>query len=280
MPDQYTHIRYEKRDDGVAVLTLDEPERLNAIDHGPGSMADEVLDALADADADEAVRCVLLTGTGRAFSAGGDPGGRTLDDPLEWYEFLQSNVRETESIRSLRKPTIGAINGLCYGFGLILATHLDLLVAVDTARFGLIETRFGSTGAQTLPFLVGPQWAKFLALSGELISAGKAKEIGLVLEVFPEDAFWDKALDLARRVAAMPREAVMLNRRVVNGALTMMGWDGQRELSLALNTVTNLLAKNARAADGRVLADVRRDKGWKQYKEARDQAFAEPWLDT
>jgi len=280
MSEVFEHIRYDKRADGVATLTLCEPARLNAIDHGPGSMADELLRALADADGDPAVRCVLVTGEGRAFSAGGDPGDRVLESPLDWYGFLASNVEETERVRSMSKPTIGAVNGLCYGFGLILATHFDLLVAVDSARFGLIETRFGSSGAQTLPFLVGPQWAKFLALSGELITAHKAKEIGLVLEVFPPEVFEAKAQDLARRVAAMPAEAVMLNRRVINGAMTMMGWDGQRELSLALNTITNQLAAGARAADGRVLAEVRRDHGWVEYKKARDAAFVEPWLDA
>jgi enoyl-CoA hydratase/carnithine racemase len=270
-------VRYESAD-GVAVVTLDDPHRLNVIDHGPGSMADQLIAALERADADADVRCVLLTGEGRAFSAGGDLGATNLDSPLEWYEFLQSNVDETERIRNMRKPTVGAINGLCYGFGLVLATHLDLLVASETASFGLIETRVGSTGAQTLPFLVGPQWAKFLALTGELISARKAKEIGLVLEVIDADELQAKSFDLARRVASMPAEAVMLNRRVINGWLTMLGWHQQREFSVALNTVTNSVSKHAKAADGRRLANVMREDGWQAYKRARDAPFEPPWL--
>ena len=271
-------VRYEAAEK-IAVVTLDNPGRLNAIDHGAGSMADQLLQALDRADTDDEVRCVVVTGNGRAFSAGGDVDGTGHKEPLDWYEFLQSNARETERIRDMRKPTIGAINGLCYGFGLILATHLDILVAREDASFGLIETRAGSTGAQTLPFLVGPQWAKFLALTGELISAQKAKEIGLVIEVVPEGNFTAKVMDLAQRIAAMPPEAVMMNRRVINGAITMMGWHSQREFSLALNTVTNLAARDARAADGRLLAEVLRKDGWKAYKAARDAAFEPPWLE-
>lgn len=272
-------VTYEATD-GVAIVTLDDPKRLNVIGHGPGSMADQLQHAMERADADDDVRCVVLTGNGRAFSAGGDLGGTKIETPFEWFSFIESNVKESERVRAMRKPTIGAINGICFGYGLILSTHLDFLVASDEATFGLIETRIGSTGVQMLPFLVGPQWAKFLALTGEVITAAKAKEIGLVLEVFGADVFLDKALDLARRIAAMPAEGVMLNRRVVNGAMTMMGWDHQREFSIALNTVTNMMVKQAKAADGRVLSEILATEGWAEYKAARDAAFATPWLDT
>ncbi len=274
-PDLVRYEQFEK----VALVTLDDPDRLNAVDHGPGSMADQLLAALARADADDGVHCIVITGSGRAFSAGGHVSGLDRRTALDFYRFLEGNAAETDAIRSLRTPTIGAINGMCYGFGLVIATHLDLLVAAESARFGLIETRFGSTGAQTLPYLVGAQWAKFLALTGELIPAAKAREIGLVLEVFPDDRMMDKALDLARRVAAMPHEAVMLNRRVINGALMMMGWDQQREYSTALNTITNQMVAQARAADGRVLSEIMQNEGWKAYKAARDAAFQSNWLD-
>jgi enoyl-CoA hydratase/carnithine racemase len=151
-------------------------------------------------------------------------------------------------------------------------------VAVEGARFGLIETRFGSTGAQTLPFLVGGQWAKFLALTGELITAHRAREIGLVLEVFPENEFRGKVMDLARRVAAMPHDGVVLNRRVINHALDVMGWNEQRDYAIALNTVTNQMVRSARASDGRLLVEIRENEGWEAYKRARDEPFSDPWL--
>jgi enoyl-CoA hydratase/carnithine racemase len=275
----FSHVTYERLDTGVALLTLNEPARLNAIDHGPGSMGAEILAALAQSDADASIGVTVVTGAGRAFSAGGDPGGRVLEEPDEWYDFLRGNAAEAEQVRNGVKPVIGAVNGICYGYGMILTTYFDIVLAADSARFGLIETRFGSTGAQTLAFVVGLQWAKFLALSGELISARRAKEIGLVLETFPEDQLLEKALDLGRRVAAMPREAVILNRRVVNSVPTIQGWDAQRELALGVNALTNLMARNARGSDGRILREIREKEGWDAYKQARDAAFAKPWLE-
>jgi enoyl-CoA hydratase/carnithine racemase len=270
-------VLYEKHK-RVVVLTLNDPERLNMIGHGQGRMAGQLLQALAEADADDQVRCVVVTGAGRAFSAGGELVGDRLETPLDWLDFLQGNASEVDQIRDMRKPSIGAINGMCYGFGLVLATHLDLLVAADDARLGFIETRAGSSGVQMLPYLVGPQWARFLALSGELISAERAREIGLVLDVVPSESLIPRAIDLAERVAAMPAEATMLNRRVINSAYMMMGWPGQRELALALNTLTNLLSSRARSSDGRVLSEVLRDEGWAAFKNSRDAAFRDPWL--
>ncbi|WP_294569998.1 enoyl-CoA hydratase/isomerase family protein [uncultured Arthrobacter sp.] len=271
-------VRYE-RVGRVAVVTLDNPDKLNVIDHGPDSMAAQLLDALRTADDDDDIGCIVLTGQGRAFSAGGGLGGMARTSPADWYAFIEGNAAETQAIRSLRKPTIGAINGICYGFGLILATHLDMIVASAEARFGLIETRIGSTGAQTLPYLVGPQWAKFLALSGEIISAQTARDIGLVLQIFPHDTFRAKVMDLARRVSEMPAEAVVLNKRVINSAMDLMGWETQRNLSTAINTVTNMASVDARSADGRRFADIMRDEGWSAYKAARDEPFTPPWLD-
>jgi enoyl-CoA hydratase/carnithine racemase len=276
---EFKHVLLERRDDGVATVTLNEPQVLNRINHGPGSLEDEYLTALTLADDDDAVRCIVVTGTGRAFSAGGDTQGIPADDPAAWHRFLESNVQANERIRALRTPTIGAINGLCYGAGLVMATHLDLLVAVEHARFGLIETRFGSTGAHTLPYLVGPQWAKFLAITGEIISARKAKEIGLVLEVFPPASFVDKVYDLASRVAAMPHDAVVFNRRVVNEAVSNMGWERQMRVATALNVIPNLLAGEATNAEGRNLRQVFHEEGWEAYKHARDAAFEPPWLE-
>jgi enoyl-CoA hydratase/carnithine racemase len=278
MDTDFQHVRYEVRD-GVARVTLDEPGRLNAIDHGPGSMEEEIVAALALAEADETVGAVVLTGAGRAFSSGGDMGLEAMATPVDHLRFLDATNRANERIRSCSKPTIGAINGICYGAALILALHLDLLVAVEDARFGMIETRFGAVGVEMLPFAVGLQWAMFLAISGEIISARKAKEIGLVLEVFPREAFAHKVDDLARRIVAMPRHGVTLNRRLINGAASMMGWSAQKELAVPLNAVTSAMTEHAVAADGRNLQQVLHEQGWSAFKEARDAAFAEPWLE-
>lgn len=266
--------------DGVATLTLNRPHRLNAMDHGPGSLQRELVETLERADADDDVRCMIVTGAGKAFSSGGELGAaKALISSSDWYWFLHTEDVDNERIRHLRKPVIGAINGICFGAGLIMAAHFDFLVASDRARLGLIETRFGGTGVDVLAYLVGPQWAKFMAISGELLSAQKAKEIGLVLEVIPDERFREKVADLGRRIASMPTGAVISNRRVVNGAMEHMGWHAQKEHALALNAVANGDLREATAADGRRFSDLLRE-GWDVYKEARDRPFKEPWLES
>lgn len=265
--------------DGVATFTLNRPERLNAMDHGPGSFQRELVDALEHADADDAIRCSIVTGSGRAFSSGGELGAAgALASSDDWYWFLHQEDEDNERIRRLRKPTIGAINGMCFGAALIMVAHFDILVASDAARIGLIETRFGGTGVDVLAYHVGPQWAKFLALSGELLTAQKAQEIGLILAVIPHDDFADKVADLGRRIAALPTAAAAMNRRVVNGAMDHMGWGSQKDLALALNAVANGEGHAARAADGRLFRDLMQ-QGWKAFKEARDEPFRTSWLE-
>jgi enoyl-CoA hydratase/carnithine racemase len=277
----FNHILFDVAD-RVGRITLNDPARMNAITHGPGSMKDEIVAALEIADADENIHCVIVTGAGNVFSSGGDlASGHPEGSVLDSFNFLDGASQANDKIRALRKPTIGAINGICYGAGLIFAMHLDLLVAVEDARFGMIETRFGGCGVELLPFFIGTQWAKFLALSGEIITAKKAKEIGLILEVLTRDTFDHKVNDLARRVAAMPRHGVMLNRRLLNEVSTMAGWNTtQKELATAINAIIMSLHDEARAVDGRLLFEILAQEGWKAFKEARDKAFKTPWLES
>ncbi|HVW18113.1 MAG TPA: enoyl-CoA hydratase/isomerase family protein [Solirubrobacteraceae bacterium] len=273
------HVLYDVRD-GVATVTLNEPERLNPISHGPRSMQREIVECLVAGDDDPAVRCNVVTGAGRAFSAGGTmsdglPGGEAV---LGWHDLLEVDARDNARIFELRKPVIGAINGLCYGAALIMALHFDLLVAREDARFGLIETRFGGSGVEMLPFWVGPQWAKFLALTGEIVDARKAKEIGLVVEVVASDEFAERIADLARRVAAMPNDAVVLNRRVINGWLKLHGWAAQAHYAPAVNAITSAVSVTAEMGDGRRPLELLRSEGWEAFKDARDAPFREPWL--
>ena len=126
---------------------------------------------------------------------------------------------------------------MCYGAALIMAAHLDILVAAESAKIGLLETRFGATGVNVLTYHVGPQWAKFLALSGEVVTARQAAQIGLILAAIPDDQFVAKVNDLARRIASIPPRGVEMNRQVVNSALDHMGWGAQDDLAIALNSI-------------------------------------------
>lgn len=263
---------------GVATITLNRPDRLNALGHEPGGVYRSLIAALERTDADPEVRCVVVTATGRAFSAGGDLRGTPKNSAVDWYWFLEEGDQFNERIREFRKPVIGAINGFCYGAALMMVIHFDMLIAVDTAQFGLIEARFGEPGVDMLTFMVGPQWAKFLVLSGDLISARKAKEIGLVMAVFPQATFEAKVKDLARRVASLPPTAAMLNRRVVNSALDMMGWRQQKYAANALNAVIDSVAKEQYAANGKKFSELRAES-WAAFKQARDEPFTPPWLE-
>jgi enoyl-CoA hydratase/carnithine racemase len=198
---------------------------------------------------------------------------------LDWYWFLNEEDVDNERIRELRKPVIGAVNGICYGAALMMAAHFDLLIASSEARFGLIETRFGGTGAEALNYLIGPQWAKFMALSGELITAAKAKEIGLVLEVVPPASLLPKAQDLARRIAAMPRDTMIMNRRLINSGMNVSGWKAQKEAGIAFNAATNSCSGEHRAWNGERFSDLIK-QGWKRYKEVRDAPFETSWFDA
>jgi enoyl-CoA hydratase/carnithine racemase len=279
----FEHILYEKID-YVLRITLNRPESLNAISQGPGSMQEELNHALASADSDEDVRCILITGSGRAFSSGADTSQLTGDDegpPTAWDKFRaqETSNRDLELLRDQHKPVIAAINGICYGGGFILAAHCDLRVAAEDARFSLIEGRMGMSGAESLPFLIGPQWAKFMMWTGEAISAQRAKEIGFVMEVVAPDRLADTTLDLAARIAAMPRYGVMLNKRNIDGAMNMMGWTNNKNFSVSHTTVTESMVPLASTPDGRLLEQILATEGFKAFKEARDAGFSKPWLE-
>jgi enoyl-CoA hydratase/carnithine racemase len=275
-----------RKNDGVCTITLNKPERLNAIDHGPGSLHRAMTDAVEAADHDDEIRCIVITGAGRAFSSGGyfktagGPGEGLYQSasPIDWYGFMRTADDDNERIRDMRKPVIGAINGLCYGAAFMMAVNFDILIAVDTAEFGLLETRFGEPGADVLAYLIGPQWAKFLAFSGDMITAQKAKEIGLILEVFPAETFMDRVNDLARRIASMPPVGVMMNRRTINSAMDVMGWKTQKQMANALNGLLGSVAKDNKSSDGRKFTDLRA-ASWKEFKAARDTPYTPPWLD-
>ena len=206
------------------------------------------------------------------------PGTHHPENAVEWYRFLAAEDADNERIRALSTPVIGAINGMCYGAALMMSLHFDILIAAESARLGLIETRFGSVGAEMLLFHVGPQWAKFLAMSGELIDARTAQRIGLVLETVPDDIFADKVADLARRIASIPGAGPELNRRVINAGMDAMGWGSQKRVAGAFNALTNSQMHQARTPDGSSLFALMAND-WKAYKAKRDSPFEPPWLD-
>jgi enoyl-CoA hydratase/carnithine racemase len=276
--DQFANLAYDVREH-VAWVILNRPDRLNALSHGPGGMHQEIVSALMCADADPDVRCVVITGTGRAFSSGGDlRDGSSRSGPVGWYRFMEEEDQDFAKIRECRKPVIAAINGLCYGAGFILAAHADIRVASSEARFGFIEARMGGTGVEIFPFLIGVHWAKFLMLTGELITPQKAKEIGFVIEVVPHEGFEDQIADLARRVVHMPPDGVMLNKRMIDMTADILGLAANKSAARGLNAVIGDSGARSRTLDGRLLSEILATEGFKAFLAARDEPFRSPWL--
>lgn len=202
----YDTLHYEVRD-GVALITLNRPERLNAIG---GSMKADLRHAFLErARAEDAVRCVVLTGAGeRAFCAGADIKERADKVlPQAQYHLQQKATHELfRAIEQFEKPVIAALNGAALGGGLELALCCDVRIAVRGARLGLPEARIGALpaagGTQRLPRLVGSGIAKELMLTGDHIDAERALAIGLVNRVVEPAELLPDALAMAARMAA------------------------------------------------------------------------------
>jgi enoyl-CoA hydratase/carnithine racemase len=259
---------------GAAVITLNRPERLNALSL---DVRQELGDALQQAGEDDDVRCLVLTGSGRAFCAGGDLGGPgRANTPLEALQSPRRFTIADEALGSFGKPVIGAINGHCFGGGMMLALKCDILLAAESAQLGLPQMRQGSAPVVDLLWLVGPQWARYMNFTGDSLSGRKAKEIGLVMEVFPDDQLLDKAVKLAQRIAATPASAVQWARRAIDGSLEMMGLHQAQALNAMARAITSALAPSAETRDGQNLRELMR-KDIHAFLAARDAPYREPW---
>lgn len=274
------HVLFEKSA-GVAHITLNRPDKLNALGIGPGSNRDEIAKCLMDADADTTIGAVLISANGRAFCAGGDlAGAPKTETVLDEHLFNEELVRFYAAIRDLHKPVIAAVHGLCLGAGLGFMAQCDLVIAADGARFGLIEGRIGHPGATEIVPLVGAAWAKFMILTGELIDADRAADIGLILLTVPAEALLDRARDLAARIATLPREAVLMNKAGIDRMTDAMGRANGRTVGRLHDTMTKAMASHARAPNGRTFDEILKSEGIEGVKRGRDAQFKGSWLDT
>lgn len=274
----YAHILFSVQD-GVAEIRLNRPDKLNALGVGPGSSRDEIARALAAADADPSVGAILITAEGRSFCAGGDMSGAPLPESAADHAAQVAEIdRFLACVRETRKPTVAAVQGLCLGAALGFIAQLDLVIAADDARFGLVEGRIGHPGATEIVPIVGAAWAKYLMLTGDLIDAGRAADIGLVLTVLPAASFESKARDLARRIARLPRESTELNKAAINKAIEAGGRAAGRIAGRAQDVVVRAQSNLAKAPDGRTFNDILAAEGVAGMKKARDSQFSDSWL--
>jgi enoyl-CoA hydratase/carnithine racemase len=207
-----------ERRDRVAVLTLNRPDRLNAIS---GIMLRQLSAALLEADADPEVRCIVLTGAGRAFCAGLDLVDQSSGDGLQGTGRtgeLELRDAPPTVLHNVDTPTICALNGGAAGYGMDLALGCDIRVAAESSKLAPAFVKRGvlpeSGGTWLLPRLVGYAKAAELAFVGETLPAARCLELGLVNHVVPDVSLMDEALSLAGRIAANAPLAVRATKRM------------------------------------------------------------------
>ncbi len=212
----FTAIRYEVGD-SVATITLARPDALNAMD---AAMKSELLTAVRQAGSDRAIRVVIVTGAGRAFSAGQDLRERTVGFGQELRERYNPIVL---ALHRLDKPVIAAVNGVAAGAGASLAFACDIRLASESASFLLAFVRVGlvpdSGATWFLPRLVGPSLAAELIMTTDPLTAADAHRVGLVSRVLPDDRLLDEARQLAGRLAQGAPRALALAKRALSRSL-------------------------------------------------------------
>ena len=262
-PPSPDDVLYEKREN-YAVITMNRPVVLNALNW---SILRRLWWALEQAEADDDVRAVILTGAGRAFSAGGDLQSGRAPDNEPTPGGMQINLK----IWNMPKPVIAAVHGYAVGQGCELAGTCDMTIAADDAVMGEIQIRHGF-GPPILitPFLTGLKQAKELLLLGERINAQEALRLGLVNKVVPANELMATAEDWAKKIAALPLKAVRQNKLLVNRVYEIAGFrealDYRADATLAERLGT-------RAAEPDPHLKVLREQGWEAFRKSRDVMY-------
>ncbi len=202
----------------VGIITLNRPKQLNALND---ELMNELGAALKAFDADEAIGCMVITGSEKAFAAGADIGAMASYSFADVYkgDFI---TRNWEAIRGIRKPVIAAVSGFALGGGCELAMMCDFIIAADNARFGQPEIKLGvipgAGGTQRLPRAVGKAKAMDMALTGRMMDAAEAERAGLVSRVVALDKLMEEALGAALMICDYSQVAVMAAKEAVNRA--------------------------------------------------------------
>jgi enoyl-CoA hydratase/carnithine racemase len=225
-----SHVTFERRDDGIAILTLNRPNYLNSFSH---KMINEWYMALQDFKGNESLKVLIVTGTGKAFSAGGDikalaKGDGFIGEPEEdlWSnaikrkESLWGNIQKIPLLlEEIDKPVLACLNGDAIGAGLDMALMCDIRFCAAQAKLGEgyihIGLVPGDGGGYFLPKLVGVSKALEMLWTGKIISAAKALEIGLVDSVYHQDEVLDKTIEFATLLASKPQNALRMTKRLV-----------------------------------------------------------------
>lgn len=220
-PNPIAEVVHVERRDAVLLLTLDRPGRLNAVGSDTAAQLQAALDV---ADADPTIRAIVVTGAGRAFSAGADITELdTLESPADFARFVRSLTDALDRLAASPLPSIAAVNGLALGGGFEVALACDLRIASPSARLGVPEVKLGvlpaAAGTQRLARQLPAAVAKWLIMTGEPFGAAQALQYGLLNDI--SDDPLAEALALAGRLAAGPPQAIAAAKRLVDVGVTM-----------------------------------------------------------
>jgi enoyl-CoA hydratase len=216
----YQHLKLERKPENVTLVTLNRPEVLNAAHE---AMHAELATIWADLSRDEETRVVVVTGAGRAFSAGGDLG--MVERQIGNYDLVTHMLREMSDLvynmANCEKPIVSAINGVAVGAGLVVALLADISICADDARLGDGHVRLGVAAgdhaAIIWPLLCGLAKAKYYLLTGEMVTGAEAERIGLVSKALPAEDVLPEAMRVAHQLATGPQLAIRLTKRALNG---------------------------------------------------------------
>ena len=213
----YENILVEIRD-GVGVITLNRPKALNAL---CAALIEELAQALDAMEADDAVGCILVTGSEKAFAAGADLKEMRAKSYQDVYkeDFITVGW---ERLSQVRKPTVAAVAGFALGGGCEMAMMCDIIIAAESAKFGQPEITVGTIpgagGTQRLTRAVGKAKAMELCLTGRMMGADEAERSGLVARVVPSEKLLEEAMETARKIASLSRPLTMIAKEAVNRA--------------------------------------------------------------
>lgn len=260
-----------RKDGAIGVITLDRPDVLNALN---APLMEQVTAAVQDFTKAPDVRAIVLHGAGRAFSAGFDlkeSAARNIAGVEQWREVLDYDFKFLMQFWDCPKPTIAAVHGFCLAGAFEMALSCDVTVAAEGTRFGEPEVRFGSgIVAMLLPWVVGPKAAKELLLTGnDKVDAARALQLGIVNHVVPAGQELEKALDIARDMAAAAPLSVEMTKRAINRTYEMMNMRQALLASLDIDTLIEAGGGPERAEFNR----IRKEQGLKAAIEWRDARF-------
>ena len=262
-----------QREEPICYLTLNRPEKLNALN---GDLLYELEEALATIEADQEIRVVILTGAGRAFSSGFDiargPGDQDPQEmePDAWRAHLKSHIDTFMKVWNLSVPVIAAVNGLALAGACELVQVCDIKIASERATLGEPEIRAG-VGPPLLitPFSVGITKAKELLLTGDTIDANEAAQLGMINRVVPHEQLMDECLKTALKITRISRVGIKMTKIAVNRALEGMGFLSTLEHNLELMTHFDTSSSPEQEEFNR----IRREEGLRAALNWRDTRF-------